>query len=117
MSDDVLNFNDFLNEAKKKKKKSSKKVSSKKSKTKIINHNYYSSNLGYGLAGIRPSYYLPSSSPNIINNNINNNITTGGNHDCDSGMSPSPSPAPSAPITESLEFKYLKKFSLEEDSE
>lgn len=112
MSDEVLNWNDFLNEAKKKKKKkkSSKKVSSKKSSKKVINNHYYSSNYGYGLSGIRPSYSLPSSSPNIINNNINNNITVGGNDGVDGGAAPEPT-------SESVEFKYLKKFSLEEDSE
>jgi hypothetical protein len=107
MSNEILNWNDFLNEAKKKKKKkSSKKVSSKKSKTKVINNNYYSSNLGYGYVGIRPAYSLPYSSPNIINNNINNNITVGGNDGVDCGTAPTPT-------SESVELKFIKKFPLE----
>ncbi len=110
MSAEVLSWNDFvLNEAKKKKKKkkkSSKKVSSKKSSKKVINNNYYSSNLGYGYGGIRPSYSLPATSPNIINNNINNNITVGGNGGVDSGEEPTP-------ISENVDLKHIKKFSLD----
>jgi hypothetical protein len=99
-----------MKQKRKRRKNLQKRLALKKSSKKVINNHYYSSNYGYGLSGIRPSYSLPSSSPNIINNNINNNITVGGNDGVDGGTSPEPT-------SESVEFKYLKKFSLEEDSE